>query len=316
MKHYKLIIIGSGPAGYTAAIYSSRAELSPLILEGAFSFIPGGQLMTTTDVENFPGFPEGIKGPDLVSAMRKQAERFGSHLKQEDVLSVNLHSRPFFVTTKKNKYSCDALIIATGANAKRLYVPGTHDDEFWQKGVTACAVCDGASPIFRNKPVIVLGGGDSALEEALFLTKYATQVFIVHRRNTFSASKVMISRVLGHPKITVIWDSVLKQVKGDSLVRSVILENVVTKIEEEMSVAGVFFAIGHVPNTEFLNNQIQLDGNKYIITEAGSSKTSLEGVFAAGDVQDKHYRQAITAAASGCQAAIDAERWLSTHFPG
>ncbi len=312
MRHYKLIIIGSGPAGYTAAIYSSRAELSPLVLEGAFSFIPGGQLMTTTDVENFPGFPNGIKGPELIVSMRKQAEKFGSQLIQEDVISVDLKNRPFTVITKKSKYSCDALIIATGANARRLYVPGTNDDEFWQKGVTACAVCDGASPIFRNKPVFVIGGGDSALEEALFLTKYASQVFIVHRRHKFSASKVMINRALSHEKIEVIWDSVLKMVKGDSLVRSVVLENVITKQEEEMFASGVFFAIGHVPNTEFLSNQIELDEGKYIITKNGSTKTSVEGVFAAGDVQDKNYRQAITAAASGCQAAIDAERWLST----
>lgn len=312
MKHYKLIIIGSGPAGYTAAIYASRAELSPLVLEGAFSFIPGGQLMTTTEVENFPGFPNGIKGADLVVAMRKQAEKFGSQLVQEDVLSVGLQSRPFVVTTKKNQYSCDSLIIATGANARRLYVPGTNDNEFWQKGVTACAVCDGAAPIFRNKPVFVIGGGDSALEEAIFLTKYASQVFIVHRRNQFSASKVMTNRALNHPKITVIWDSVLKMVKGDSLVRSIIIENVVTKKEDELPAAGVFFAIGHIPNTAFLDNQIELDEDKYIVTKTRSTKTSIGGVFAAGDVIDKHYRQAITAAGSGCQAAIDAERWLTS----
>jgi thioredoxin reductase (NADPH) len=312
MEKRKLIIIGSGPAGYTAALYAARANLSPLLYEGFFSGPAGGQLMTTTEVENYPGFPEGVHGPEMVNLFRKQAEKFGTQIVTEDVTAVNLGKYPFLVTAKSGNILADALIIATGANAKRLDVPGTHDGEFWQKGVTACAVCDGAIPIFRNQPLYVIGGGDTAVEEATFLTKFGSKVTIVHRRDELRASKVMAEKAKRHPKIEILWSHVLVRVEGDQIVRSVILKNLKTGQETKLPAGGVFFAIGHDPNTRFLNQQLELHPNGYIKVIPGTTRTSVEGVFAAGDVQDHVYRQAVTAAGSGCMAALDAERWLAS----
>lgn len=312
MERKKVIIIGSGPAGYTAALYAARANLNPLLFEGFFSGIAGGQLMTTTEVENYPGFPEGITGPEMMDAFRKQCERFGTELLREDVDSVELAKHPFIVHGKKNHFLADALIIATGATAKKLPIPGAGEDGFWQKGVTACAICDGAMPIFRNQELFVIGGGDSAVEEATFLTKYGSKVYIVHRRDELRASKIMAERALNHPKIEILWNRVMTKIEGDKVVRSVTLQNTVSGKEESRAAAGVFFAIGHQPNTQFLDNQLKLNPQGYIqIIRPGTTYSSIEGVFAAGDVQDPHYRQAVTAAGSGCMAAIDAERWLN-----
>jgi thioredoxin reductase (NADPH) len=311
MERRKLVIVGSGPAAYTAAIYAARANLCPLVYEGFFAGPAGGQLMTTTEVENYPGFPEGITGPELMIKFRKQAERFGTTILTEDVVAVDLQKKPFLVTGKPTVVQADALIVATGAAARRLAIPGTRDGEFWQKGVTACAVCDGAAPIFRDKDLYVIGGGDTAVEEAVFLTKYASKVYIVHRRHELRASKIMAERAIRHPKIEIVWDSVLVRVEGDQVVRSVTLRHLKTQQEEMREAAGVFFAIGHEPNTGFLGGQVQLSAQGYVETLSGSSRTSVEGVFAAGDVQDPIYRQAVTAAGSGCMAALDAERWLT-----
>lgn len=311
MQHAKLVIIGSGPAGFTAAIYAARANLAPILYEGFFSGPAGGQLMTTTEVENYPGFPEGITGPELMEKFRAQSLRFGTTVFTEDVVSVDLSKKPFTVKGKENSYTADAIIIATGATAKRLEIPGTNDGEFWQKGVTACAVCDGASPIFKNKDLFVIGGGDTAVEEALFLTKYGSKVYIVHRRDELRASKIMAERALKHPKVEVFWDSVLTKVEGDDIVRSVTVQNIKTKKEEKLDAGGVFFAIGHMPNTAFLNNQIECYPNGYIKVNPGTCRTNVEGVFACGDVQDHIYRQAVSAAGSGCMAALEAERYLS-----
>jgi thioredoxin reductase (NADPH) len=312
MEKRKLVIIGSGPAAYTAAIYAARANLQPLIYEGFMSGPSGGQLMTTTEVENYPGFPNGISGPDLMVQFRAQAERFGARPLQEDVLSVDLSKRPFLVVGSTNKVQTQSLIIATGATAKRLEIEGAGEGEFWQKGVTACAVCDGAAPIFRNKPLFVIGGGDSAVEEAIFLTKYGSRVYIVHRRDELRASKIMAERALKHPKIELLWNSVIEKITGDQIVRKVRLKNLVAGKSEEREAGGVFFAIGHEPNTAFLNGQLKMDKAGYLIVKNGSTETSLPGVFAAGDVQDHKYRQAVTAAGTGCMAALDAERWLSS----
>lgn len=309
MQKRKLVIIGSGPAAYTAAIYAARANLSPLVYEGFFSGPAGGQLMTTTEVENYPGFPEGITGPELMEKFRKQAERFGTEFLTEDVVAVDLKKRPFLVTGSPTAVEAEAIIIATGATAKRMDVPGARDGEFWQKGVTACAVCDGAAPIFRNKDLYVIGGGDTAVEEAIFLTKYGRKVFIVHRRDELRASKIMSERALHHPKIEVVWNHVLAKVGGEGVVTSVVLQDVNTKAETTREAGGVFFAIGHTPNTSFLGNQIEVHPNGYI--KVAATSTSVDGVFAAGDVQDHIYRQAVSAAGSGCMAALDAERWLS-----
>lgn len=317
MKKRKIVIVGSGPASYTAAIYAARANLEPLIFEGFYTGPAGGQLMTTTDVENYPGFPEGIMGPELMDLFRKQAEKFGTTLITEDVTRVDLKQYPFLVETASETILAEALIVATGAQAQRLNVPGTGDNEFWQRGVTACAVCDGAMPIFRDKPLFVIGGGDTAVEEALFLTKFGSKVFIVHRRDELRASKIMAQRALAHPKIEVLWNHVLERVDGDTVVRSVTLKNVLTGAVTKHPGAGLFFAIGHKPNTDFLGGQVELEPSGYIKVVKGTSRTNVEGVFAAGDVQDPHYRQAVTAAGSGCMAALDAERWLSVreHAP-
>ncbi len=311
MTTHKLIIIGSGPAGYTAAIYAARANMNPLLLEGFLQGVPGGQLMTTTDVENYPGFPEGITGPELMIMLKKQAERFGTKCMMEDVLEVDRSKNPFTIKTKKNTYQAESLIIATGATAKRLDVPGSGEDGFWQKGVTACAVCDGAAPIFRDKDLYVFGGGDSAVEEASFLTKYGRKVYLVHRRDELRASKIMVERAKKHPKIEIVWNSILKEVKGDKIVTHVVLEDAKTGVISEREASGVFFAIGHTPNTSFLGGQLKMHDNGYLVVESGSTKTSIPGVFAAGDVADYTYRQAITAAGTGCMAALDAERWIT-----
>ncbi len=311
MERRKLVIIGSGPAAYTAAIYAARANLFPLIYEGFFAGPAGGQLMTTTEVENYPGFPEGVTGPALMEMMRKQAEKFGTAILTEDVVSVDLRARPFVVAGSSTCILADALIIATGATAQRLDVEGAKDGQFWQKGVTACAVCDGAAPIFRNKDLYVFGGGDTAVEEAIFLTKYGKKVYLVHRRGELRASKIMGERALKHPKIEIIWNHVLSKVVGDSVVTGVVLKDVNTGRETPHEAGGVFFAIGHTPNTAFLKGQVALHPTGYIKVKEGTSYTNIEGVFAAGDVQDHVYRQAVTAAGSGCMAALDAERFLS-----
>ncbi len=304
VTHERLIIIGSGPAGLTAALYAARADLEPLVFEGLAA---GGQLMITTDVENYPGFPDGIMGPDLMGHFRKQAERFGARLKQVDVTAVDLLATPKRVGVGGDNFTADAVIIATGATAKWLGVPG--ELELTGRGVSACATCDGF--FFRDQELIVVGGGDTAMEEALFLTKFASKVVVVHRRDEFRASKIMAARVLDHPKIEVMWNTIVTGINGVDSVSSVTLENTVTGEVEERQVDGVFIAIGHKPATDLLVDQIDLDENGYIEIQPGTTKTSLSGVFAAGDVADHVYRQAVTAAGTGCMAAMDAERWLA-----
>lgn len=311
MEHYKLVIIGSGPAGYTAAIYAGRANLKPLLYEGFFSGPAGGQLMTTTDVENYPGFPQGVSGPEIIRLFKEQAVRFQTEMVTEDVDRVELQQHPFIIHGKNRVVSADAVILATGATARRLDIPGTRDGEFWQRGVTACAVCDGAMPIFRDRPLYVIGGGDTAVEEALFLTHYGSKVFIVHRRDELRASKIMANRAKNHPKIEILWDSVVQAVEGDRVVQRVKIENLKTRQVTTHEAGGLFFAVGHIPNTAFLSRQVLLHDNGYIAVTPGTCRTSVEGVFAAGDVQDHVYRQAITAAGSGCMAALEAERWLA-----
>ena len=302
MKH-PLVIIGSGPAGYTAAIYAARANLNPVLFEGFYSGPSGGQLMTTTEVENYPGFPEGISGPQLMQQFRAQAEKFGTTLLQEDVESLDCSKAPFVVKGKKTIVEATSVIIATGATAKTLEIPGSQT--FWQKGVTACAVCDGAMPIFRNKDLYVIGGGDTAMEEALFLTKYAKEVFVVHRRGELRASKILAKRASLHPKITFLLNEEVREILGTTVVEAVKLKD-----GKERSAGGVFFAIGHTPNTGFLSGQLKVHPNGYLFTVPGTTQTSVRGIFAAGDVQDHIYRQAITAAGSGCMAALEAERYL------
>jgi thioredoxin reductase (NADPH) len=269
MEKRKLVIIGSGPAAYTAALYAARANLAPLVYEGFYSGTAGGQLMTTTEVENYPGFPEGIKGPELMEKFRRQAERFGTEMITEDVQSVDLSKRPFIVKGNPTTVEAEALIIATGANARRLDIPGTRDGEFWQKGVTACAICDGAMPIFRNRDLYVIGGGDSAVEEAIFLTKLGSKVYIVHRRDHLRASKILAERAMHHPKVEIIWNHVPLRVEGDAVVKAIVLQDVNTKKETRRDAAGVFFAIGHDPNSP-LAGQVELEPNGYIKVVAGT----------------------------------------------
>lgn len=300
---HNVIIIGSGPAGYTAAVYTSRALLQPLLFEGEEA---GGQLMTTTEVENFPGFAKGVTGPELMEEMRRQAERFGTQFMRRNVTKVDLSSRPFKVWSGSDLYLAKSLIVCTGASARYLGLPS--EKAFMNKGVSACATCDGA--FFRNMEVAVVGGGDTAMEEATFLTRFASKVYIIHRRDSFRASKVMAEKALKHPKIQAVWDSAVEEVLGDKFVTGLRVRNLKTNQLTELPVQGLFLAIGHKPNTEIFVGQLELDETGYIKTKPHSSYTSVEGVFASGDVQDHVYRQAITAAGSGCMSAIDCERWL------
>lgn len=310
-EHTRVCIIGSGPAAQTAAIYAARAELKPIVFEG--NLLAGGQLTTTTEVENFPGFPEGILGPELTERFRKQAEHAGARLIAQNVNKVDVSSRPFKIYADEMEVTADTLIIATGAVAKRMEFPGSGDapQGFWNRGISACAVCDGAAPIFRGKPVAVIGGGDSALEEANFLTRYSSKVYVIHRREDLRASKVMQTRSKANPKIEFILSNVVTEAFGDKLLRGLKLQNTVDGSQRNLDVNGLFFAIGHKPATDFLEGQLSLDPDGFILTQPGTTKTSIAGVFAAGDVQDKKYRQAITAAGSGCMAAIDAEHFLA-----
>jgi thioredoxin reductase (NADPH) len=310
MDKRKVVIIGSGPAAHTAAIYTSRAELEPLMFEGemAGGVAAGGQLTTTTEVENFPGYKE-ISGPELMMKMRDQAEHCGAELLMKTVHKVDFSKRPFTVYWDKEEVQADAIIIATGATAKRMGIPG--EETYWQKGMSACAVCDGALPIFRNKPLVVIGGGDSACEEATFLTKFASKVYLLVRRDELRASKVMQERTKNNAKIEILWNTEALEAKGEKLLTHVRIKNNKTGEEKDVEANGLFYAIGHTPNTDFLDNQLNCDETGYIVTEPGTANTSIKGIFACGDVQDTKYRQAITAAGSGCMAAIDAEHFLA-----
>ena len=307
----KLIIIGSGPSGLTAAIYAGRANLSPLLFEGFQSGgIPGGQLMITTGIENFPGFKNGIGGQKLMAEMREQALRFGTRIITEDIESIKLDKHPFSLTSSGgDNYEMCALIISTGATARRL--PLESEKKFFQHGISACAVCDGGLPVFRNKPLAVIGGGDTAVEEALYLAKFGSKIYLIHRRDCLRASSIMQQRVLNHEKIQPLWNKTVVEFVGDSLLRAIRLKDTKTGEESMLEVGGAFEAIGHQPNTGFLGGQLTLNEAGYIYTHPGTAMTSLDGVFAAGDVQDFRYRQAITAAGSGCMAALDALKWLT-----
>jgi thioredoxin reductase (NADPH) len=306
----KLVIIGSGPAGHTAAIYAARANLDPFMFEGYISGGPaGGQLTTTTDVENYPGFPEGVNGPDLMELFRKQAERFGTEMYREDVSEVDFSKRPFTIKSDKREVQAHSVIIATGATARRMGVPS--EEKMWNNGMSACAVCDGALPFFRNQPLMVIGGGDTAVEEASYLTKFGTVVYLVHRRDELRASKIMAKRAIDNPKIDIVWDSVFVDALGEDFVTGARIKNLKTNEEKEIPLAGIFYAIGHTPNTSVFKGQIDLDETGYIKVKSGTQETNIEGVFAAGDVHDKVYRQAVTAAGAGCASALEAERWLA-----
>ncbi|AKP25741.1 thioredoxin-disulfide reductase [Leptospira interrogans str. 2003000735] len=310
---HKIVIIGSGPAGHTAAIYAARANLNPVMYEGfmAGGIAAGGQLTTTTEVENFPGFPEGIDGTKLTQLFREQSIKYGTKIITQTITKVDFSSKPFKLWSDDELIEAQAVIIATGATAKRMNVIG--EDIYWQKGISACAVCDGALPIYRNKELVVVGGGDSAVEEASHLTKFASKVYLVHRRDSLRASKIMQKRATTHPKIEIIWNSQVKEAKGDGKsLTSLTLENTTNGQKKELPVGGLFYAIGHKPNTDIFQGILDLDESGYIKTVPGSTKTNIEGIFAAGDVQDKIYRQAVSAAGSGCMAALDAERWLES----
>jgi thioredoxin reductase (NADPH) len=307
-----VIIIGSGPAGLTAAIYAARANLSPLLFEGfQAGGMPGGQLMITGLVENYPGFPDGIEGQKLMTDMRQQAVNMGIRLIMEDIVSVKLDERPFVVTSMSDKkYKTDAIIIATGATARRL--PLDSEKKLWNKGISACAVCDGALPIFRGKELAVIGGGDASVEEADHLTKFGSKVYMIHRRDELRASKIMQKRAINHPKIEILWNKIVEEFLGEESLTGLKLKDTKTGELSELPVDGAFEAIGHIPNTGILNGQVETNENGYIITKPDSTQTSVEGIFAAGDVQDAKYRQAVTAAGSGCMAAIECEHWLSS----
>lgn len=308
MSIHDLIIIGSGPAGYTAAIYAARAALSPVVFEGAFS--GGGALMNTTDVENFPGFPDGVMGPDLMENMRSQAARFGAELVTEDVEAVDLTGEVKQVTDASGTvWQARAVILAMGSGYRRLGLEG--EDRLSGRGVSWCATCDGA--FFRDKPIVVVGGGDSAVEEATFLTRFGSSVLLVHRRDQLRASKAMVARAEKDPKLSFAWNSVVESINGETSVESVTLRDVVTGETRTVEAAGVFVAIGHDPRNELVAGQVDLDEAGYVLVREGSQATNLDGVFACGDLVDHTYRQAITAAGSGCRAALDAERWLAAH---
>ncbi|MEM4134011.1 MAG: thioredoxin-disulfide reductase [Candidatus Micrarchaeia archaeon] len=302
MEIENVIIIGSGPAGLTAAIYAARAELKPIVISG---MQPGGQISQTTLVENFPGFPDGIMGPELMDNMRKQAEKFGTRFIDEEVVSVDFRNRPFTIKTETNELKAKAVIIATGATAKWLGVPG--ESKLIGKGVSGCATCDGF--FFKGKDVAVIGGGDTALEDAIFLTKFANSVTIIHRRDQLRATKIMQERAFANQKIKFIWDTVVTEILGEEKVTGIRIKNVKTGEEKEMKIDGVFIAIGHSPATNLFKGQIEIDENGYIIKKE-NTETSIKGVFVAGDVADKRYKQAIAAAGDGCKAAIDVEKYL------
>jgi thioredoxin reductase (NADPH) len=305
-----LVIVGSGPAGLTAAVYAARANLEPVVIEGIEA---GGQLMLTTDIENFPGFPDGILGPDLMAKFREQASRFGTRFVTADADRVDLSAPPFGVWVGSTEYRARALVLSTGASARMLGLES--EQRLLGHGVSTCATCDGF--FFRDKPLAIVGGGDSAVEEALFLTKFATTVTLIHRRDELRASKIMQERAFAHDKICFRWNTTVDDVLGDDRVEGLALRDTITGEQSRLDVAGLFVAIGHDPNTSLFSGQLELDENGYVTTFDGSTRTSVEGIFAAGDVQDHVYRQAITAAGSGCMAAIEAERWLAAreHAP-
>jgi len=310
----KVVIIGSGPAGWTAAIYAARANLAPLVIEGmgGTEMIPGGQLMFTTEVENFPGFPEGVDGQELMTRMRAQAERYGTRIVQDDVVEVDFHSQPKKLKTSySGEFFAKTVIIASGARANWLGLENETRLARSGGGVSACAVCDGALPAFRDQPLVVVGGGDSAMTEAEHLAKYGSEVIIVHRRDEFRASKMLANRVLANPKVRVEWNSTLVDIIGDDFVTGVRLKDTVTGEERTVECSGVFMAIGHTPNTAFLGDSIPLKSNGYMVVEPGATRTEVPGVFGAGDVMDDNYRQAVTAAGTGCMAALEAEKWLA-----
>ena len=305
-----VVIVGSGPAGHTAAIYAARANLSPFMFEGyMLGGSAGGQLTTTTEVENYPGFPEGVEGPELMQLFRKQSERFGTEMVQEDVIEADFSKTPFVLKSDNREVLAHSVIISTGATAKRMGVP--NEEKMWNNGMSACAVCDGALPMFRNQPLMVIGGGDTAVEEASYLTKFGSVVYMVHRRDELRASKIMQERAFKNPKLEIIWDSVLDDAVGEEYVTGAKITNMKTKETRQLEVGGIFYAIGHTPNTSIFNGQLDLDEAGYIKLKPGTQETNVEGVFAAGDVHDHKYRQAVTAAGTGCAAALEAERWLA-----
>ena len=308
-----VVIIGSGPAGHTAAIYAARARLNPLMFEGEFAagVAAGGQLTTTTEVENFPGFPTGIQGPELMENMRQQSLHSGARIETLTVDKVDFSKRPFCLEIGQRKVYAMCVIVATGATAKRMHVLG--EDRLWQRGISACAVCDGGLPIFRQKHLVVVGGGDSACEEAQYLTKFASQVTLLVRKGALRASKAMQERLLANPKITVRWHTTLLEAIGETQLTHLKVLDSQTNQPSVLEASGLFYAIGHVPNTAFLGSQLEVDQSGYIQTVPGTTKTSVEGVFAAGDVQDKVYRQAITSAGTGCMAALEAEHYITHH---
>jgi len=308
-----VVIVGSGPAGYTAAIYAARANLSPLLITGfQDGGIPGGQLMTTTHVENFPGFPDGILGPDLMDRCKAQALRWGTRLLEADAEAIDLSQRPFRITADGRTITAQALILATGASANRLHLP--NEERFWSRGISACAICDGATPQFRDEELAVVGGGDSACEEAVYLTKYGSHVHLIVRGDQLRASGAMADRVLANPAITVHWRSQVADASGDDQwMQGISLKDTSKGSLRELRVRGLFYAIGHTPNTRLFKEQLELNDAGYLVTQPGRPETSCEGVYAAGDVADAEWRQGITAAGSGCQAALAAERWLSHH---
>jgi thioredoxin reductase (NADPH) len=311
-----VVIIGSGPAAWTAAIYAARANLRPLVFEGepVGTELPGGQLMLTTDIENFPGFPEPLSGPNLMERMKAQAVHHGTRVVSELVKEVRLGERPFTIVPNYSEpVQAHTVIVATGAAAKWIGLPNEQRLATTGGGVSACAVCDGAMPFYRNKRLVVVGGGDTAMEETLYLTKFASEVVVVHRRDSFRASKVMAQRVLSHPKVRVVWNARVTDVFGDDFITGVRLEDTVTGANSELEVGGLFVAIGHTPNTRFLAGQLRTTEHGYIQVTPGRTATSVDGVFAAGDVIDDYYRQAITSAGTGCMAALEAERWLAHH---